>query len=275
MPRRTAARSRPNGTLGARATAVALLLAACTVPSTADPAGSAAPAAPAARDTPSELVVFAAASLSEAFEAIGTEFAATVGGVPVTLNLAGSQTLAAQLREGAPADVFAAADDVQMDVVAAAGLLAGDPQPFAANRLAIAVEPGNPQGVTGLADLARDDLIVVLPAPEVPAGRYARAALDATGVAVAPASLEPDVRAALSKVALGEADATIVYASDLVAAAGRIDGVAIPDATNVAATYPIAVLADAPAPDVAARFVAFVRSERGRALLVEHGFDAP
>ena len=221
------------------------------------------------------IVVFAAASLAEAFAAIGGEFAATDGGAPVTLNLAGSQTLAAQLREGAPADVFAAADTAQMDVVASAGLLAGEPQPFATNRLAVAVEPGNPRGVTGLADLGRDDLIVVLPAEEVPAGRYARAALDAAGVTVAPASLEPDVRAALAKVALGEADATVVYASDLVAAADRVDGVAIPDDVNVVATYPIAVLADAPAPDVAARFVAFVLSERGRALLAEHGFGAP
>ena len=222
-----------------------------------------------------EVVVFAAASLAEAFEAIGTEFAATAGGVPVMLNLAGSQTLAAQLVEGAPADVFASADTARMDVVAAAGRLAGGPQPFATNGLAIAVEPGNPHGIAGPADLRRDDLIVVLPAAEVPAGRYARAMLDAAGVTVAPDSLEPDVRAALSKVALGEADATVVYTSDLVAAAGRVEGVAVPDDVDVVATYPIAVLADAPAPDAAARFVAFVLSPRGRAVLAEHGFGAP
>lgn len=245
--------------------ALAALLAACgTQGDTAGP------------DAPDELVVFAAASLTEAFEALGTAFAATDGGVPVVLNLAGSQTLAAQLVEGAPADVFAAADAVRMAVVAEAGLLAAPAEPFATNRLAIVVEPGNPRGVTGPSDLGREDLVVVLPAEEVPAGRYARQLLAAVGVAVAPASLEPDVRAAVAKVALGEADATIAYASDVASAGGRVDGVAIPDDVDVTATYPIAVLADAPAGvDVAARFVAFVRSEAGGAILAAHGFGAP
>jgi molybdate transport system substrate-binding protein len=226
--------------------------------------------------TPPELVVFAAASLAEAFEALGDAFAATDGGVPVVLNLAGSQTLAAQLVEGAPADVFAAADAVRMGVVAEAGLLAAPAEPFATNHLAIVVEPGNPRGITGPPDLARGDLVVVLPAEEVPAGRYARQVLAAAGVTVAPASLEPDVRAAVAKVALGEADATIAYASDVASADGRVDGVAIPDAVDVTATYPIAVLVDAPAGvDVAARFVAFVRSDAGRAILAAHGFGAP
>ncbi len=267
-PLTLAARPRRSGRGGAPVGRVLVLtLAAALLSGCAED-----PADPAA---PDELVVFAAASLAEAFEAIGAEFAATDGGVPVTLNLAGSQTLAAQLVEGAPADVFASADAARMAVVASAGLLAGDPLPFATNRLAIAIEPGNPSGVAGLGDLAREDLIVVLPAEEVPAGRYARAALAAAGVDVAPASLEPDVRAALAKVALGEADATIVYTSDLVVAADRVHGVAIPAAVNVVASYPIAVLAGAASPDVAARFVAFVRSERGRALLAEHGFGAP
>ena len=229
-----------------------------------------------APDARTELVVFAAASLTEAFEALGDAFAATDGGIPVVLNLAGSQTLAAQLVEGAPADVFAAADAVRMGVVAEAGLLAAPAEPFATNRLAIVVEPGNPRGVTGPAGLARGELVVVLPAEEVPAGRYARQLLAAAGVTVAPASLEPDVRAAVAKVALGEADATIAYASDVANADGRVDGVAIPGDVNVTATYPIAVLADAPAGvDAAAGFVAFVRSEAGRAILAAHGFGAP
>ncbi|MGA0831150.1 MAG: molybdate ABC transporter substrate-binding protein [Nitriliruptoraceae bacterium] len=227
-------------------------------------------------DAPDGLVVFAAASLTEAFEALGTAFAATDGGVPVVLNLAGSQTLAAQLVEGAPADVFAAADAVRMAVVAEAGLLAAPAEPFATNHLAIVVEPGNPRGITGPPDLASGELGVVLPAEEGPAGRYARQLLAAAGVTVAPASLEPDVRAAVAKVALGEADATIAYASDVASADGRVDGVAIPDAVDVTATYPIAVLVDAPAGvDVAARFVAFVRSDAGRAILAAHGFGAP
>ena len=229
----------------------------------------------AAPDAPSELVVFAAASLTEAFAAVGTAFTATEGGAPVVLNLAGSQTLAAQLLEGAPADVFAAADEVRMRVVADAGLLAATPVPFATNRLAIVVEPGNPRGVGGVADLARDALVVVLPAAEVPAGRYARQVLDVAGVDVAPASLEPDVRAAVAKVALGEADATLAYTSDVANASGRVEGVAIPDEVNVTATYPVGVLAATSQPEVAARFVAFLRSDSGREILAAHGFGAP
>ncbi len=258
-------RSRRSVAALASLAALAALLAACSAGGREETASAS-----------DGLVVFAAASLTEAFEALGTAFAATEGGLPVTLNLAGSQTLAAQLVEGAPADVFAAADAVRMAVVAEAGLLAAPAEPFATNHLAIVVEPGNPRGITGPPDLARGDLVVVLPAEEVPAGRYARQVLAAAGVNVAPASLEPDVRAAVAKVALGEADATIAYASDVASADGRVDGVAIPDAVDVTATYPIAVLVDAPAGvDVAARFVAFVRSDAGRAILAAHGFGAP
>lgn len=255
----------PRRTLAALSAPMAFLAACAAGPADAGGSGG-----------PDPLVVFAASSLTEAFEALGAAFATIDGGVPVVLNPAGSQTLAAQLIEGAPADVFAAADATQLARVADAGLLAGPAEPFATNRMAIAVEPGNPRGITDLADLARDDLLVVLPAAEVPAGRYARAVLAAAGVTVVPVSLEPDVRAALSKVTLGEADATIVYTSDVAAAGGRVTGVAIPADLNVIATYPIAVLAGAPAGvDAAARFVAFVRSAEGRRILADHGFDAP
>ncbi len=281
MPPHPARRRRPRaGRTLLLPVLLAATLAACAGGPTAAPAPVPAtdPApVPDPGPGPEALLVLAAASLTEAFEAIGAEFAATDGGVPVTFSFAGSQTLAAQLVEGAPADVFAAADAARMNVVAAAGLLAAGSAPttFATNRLAIAVEPGNPRAVAGLAALARDDLVVVLPVEEVPAGLAARQVLDAAGVAGAPASLERDVRAALTKVALGEADATIVYTSDLVAAAGRVDDVAIPDDVNVVATYPIAVLADATSRAGAERFVAFVLSPRGRAILAEHGFGAP
>jgi molybdate transport system substrate-binding protein len=229
-----------------------------------------------AGDGPSgELVVFAAASLTEAVDALAVAFTAANPEVVVTRNLAGSQTLASQLVEGAPADVFASANTTQMDAVAASVELAGAPATFTANRLAIVVEPGNPLGIEGLGDLADDGLLVVLPAQEVPAGRYAREALDAAGVTVNPVLLERDVRAALSKVALGEADASIVYTSDLVAAGDRVAGVAIPAEDNITATYPIARLADAPNPVAADAFVAFVLSEPGQAILAEHGFTAP
>lgn len=227
-------------------------------------------------DGPSgEVLVFAAASLTEAFEALAAAFTDANPEVVVTLNLAGSQTLASQIAEGAPADVFASADTTQMDAVADTTTLAGEPAVFTANRLAIVVEAGNPRGIGGLADLADDDLLVVLPAEEVPAGRYARQVLQGADVTVTPVSLERDVRAALSKVALGEADASIVYASDLVAAGERVTGVEIPADDNVTAVYPIARLADAPNPVAADAFVAFVLSEPGQAILAEHGFSAP
>lgn len=222
-----------------------------------------------------ELVVFAATSLTDAFDAIRAAFVAANPDAEVVFNRAGSQTLARQVIEGARADVFASANVAQMDVVDEVGELAGDASTFTSNALAIAVEPGNPLGVAGLEDLADPDLLLVLPSEEVPAGRYAREALDAAGVAVTPVSLEQNVRAALAKVELGEADAAIVYASDLVASDGRADGVAIPAEQNVPITYPVAVLADAPNPATAEAFVAFVLSDTGQEILATHGFTAP
>lgn len=250
---------------------LALLLAACG--GTTD--GSDAPATdPGDPRATGELVVFAAASLTDAFEELGDVLESASPGLSVTFNLAGSQTLASQIVEGAPADVFASASGAQMDVVAEAGL-AVDPAPFVTNLLAIAVEPGNPLGITGLEDLARDDVVLVLAGEEVPAGQYAAEALEQAGVAVSPASLEVDVRATLGKVALGEADAAIVYASDVVAAGDTVEGVAIPDEHNVVATYPVAVLADAANPDAAAAFLALLRSDEGLAVLERFGFTAP
>lgn len=222
-----------------------------------------------------ELVVFAAASLNDAFDALGDAFGDEYPDVEVVANFAGSQTLASQIAQGAPADVFAAANTTQMDVVAAAGGLSAAPEVFTTNRLEIAVEPGNPLGIDGLADLTDPGLQLVLPAEEVPAGSYARQALEAAGVTVTPSSLERDVRAALAKVELGEADAAVVYASDLVVADGRAEGVPIPPRYNVAAAYPIAVLADAPNPATAAAFVDFVLGDQGREILAAHGFSAP
>jgi molybdate transport system substrate-binding protein len=240
-----------------------------------DPPGAAAPGAAAPGAVSGELIVFAAASLTDAFEGIARAFTAAHPGVRVTFNLAGSTTLAAQVNQGAPADVLASADTVQMDVVAAAGNLAGEPAVFASNRLMIAVEPGNPFGVTGLEDLAVPGLVLVLPAEDVPAGRYARQALASRGVTVTPASLELDVRATMSRVLLGEADAAIVYESDVIASGGRVEGVAIPREHNVVATYPIVVLAGARNPTAAEAFVAFVLDAEGQAILADHGFTAP
>jgi molybdate transport system substrate-binding protein len=249
------------------ALSLAVLGAACGSPEVdgdADVAGEVA----------GELIVFAAASLTDAFDGLSEAFVDANPDVEVVFNHAGSQTLASQIIEGAPTDVFASADTRQMDAVADEGDLAGEPEIFTSNVLEIAVEPGNPISIAGLADLADPDLVLVLPAEEVPAGRYAREALDAAGIEVTPSSLEQDVRAALSKVELGEADASIVYASDIVASDGA-EGVVIPAEQNVAASYPIAMLADAPNATAGEAFVAFVLSDAGQEILTAYGFVTP
>lgn len=222
-----------------------------------------------------QVTVFAAASLTDAFGDIAAAFETANPGLTVAFNFAGSQQLAGQIVEGAPADVFASASPAQTDVVVAAGLAAHEPVDFAGNRLEIAVEPGNPLLITGLADLDRDDIVLVLAAPEVPAGHYAAEALTAAGVEVHPASLDNDVRAALAKVELGEADAAVVYRSDIDAAGEGVEGVTIPEDQNVVATYPVTVLTAARNADAAEAFVAFVMSAAGQQILRDHGFAGP
>ncbi|MPZ88594.1 MAG: molybdate ABC transporter substrate-binding protein [Nitriliruptorales bacterium] len=221
-----------------------------------------------------EVTVFAAASLTGAFEDLGEAFVERNPEAEMTFNFAGSQQLAGQIVHGAPADVFASANPTQMDVVADADLLASEPEVFATNLLEIAVEPGNPLGIQGLEDLAAPEVTLVLAAPDVPAGQYAAEALDGAGVEVDPASLEIDVRAALSKVALGEADAGIVYVSDMTAHDG-VEGVAIPGEQNIRASYPIATVASSPNPGAASAFVRFTRFGPGQRILADHGFGAP
>jgi len=247
-----------------------VLLAACGGGETAE---EASPLAPAAGE--GEVLVFAAASLTDAFNELGMMFTEENRDATVTFNFASSSQLATQITEGAPADVFASANQTQMDVVGDADLLEGESQQFTSNLLAIAVEPGNPLGVTGLADLANPELTLILATEEVPAGQYAREALDAAGVTAEPASLEVDVRAVLSRVTLGEADAGIVYASDITAAGADVEGVEIPEEENVVASYPIAALTDAPNPDGAAAFIEFVLSDDGLAVLGKYGFTEP
>lgn len=227
-------------------------------------------AATACADRGPSLTVLAASSLTDAFEAIERDVEARLD-VDVRVSVAGSQQLATQVVEGAPADVLATADEVQMQRVADEGLVAAGPTVFARNRLAIVTGPE--VAVDGLAGLADSDLDVVLAAPEVPAGRYARQALDAAGVSVDPVSLEPNVRAVLAKVRLGEADAGIVYATDLPPDPdAQVRGRALPDGVGPEATYSIAVLAGAPHPDLARAFVDHVLSRDGRARLSELGF---
>jgi len=264
----------PRWRRGLLAAVLALLAAACGQTGAAS-SNAPAPARSGTGQLSGELTVFAAASLTDAFERLGAIFESDHPGVTVTFNFAGSQQLATQIVEGAPADVFASASGAQMDVVANAGLVAGEPVAIATNRLEIAVEPGNPNDIADLSDLARDDVTVVLTAEDVPAGQYAREALDAAGITVAPVSLETDVRAVLAKVALGEADAGIVYASDIVAAGDDVTGVEIPAAQNVTATYPAAVVSDSPNPAAAQAFLRFLTSDAARETLRQLGFSAP
>ncbi|MQA62070.1 MAG: molybdate ABC transporter substrate-binding protein [Actinophytocola sp.] len=220
------------------------------------------------------LTVYAAASLTESFTTLADQFEADHPGVDVQVNFGGSSRLAQQIAEGAPADVFASADEAAMDVVARAGRLAGKPATFATNRLTIAVEPGNPMRVNGIADLARDALTVVMCAEQVPCGRAARHLIRDAGITVRPASEEPDVKSVLGKVRAGEADAGLVYVTDVLAENGTVDAVKVPEAAAVANRYPIATIADAVEPSLARDFEKFVLGDRGLRVFKAAGFGS-
>jgi molybdate transport system substrate-binding protein len=217
--------------------------------------------------------VFAAASLTAPFQAIAAAFERAHAGQVVELHFAGTPQLALQIREGAAADVFAAADQPNMQKVVDAGEVDGAPVEFARNRLAIAVPAANPRRLGRLSDLGRADLKVALCGPDVPAGRYAREALRKAGVTVRSVSDEPSVKALVSKVQLGELDAAIVFVTD--ATATGVRGLPLDPAHDVVASYPIALLAGAGNRAAGAAFVAFVRGADGRALLAAHGFELP
>ncbi|HEY0636876.1 MAG TPA: molybdate ABC transporter substrate-binding protein [Pseudonocardiaceae bacterium] len=238
------------------------------------PAGCGAAGAPSAGGSGSEpageVVVFAAASLTDTFTRLGEDFEAANPGVTVTLNFAGSSALAQQITQGAPADVFAAAAPAPMRQAGAT-----DPATFALNTLQIAVPAGNPAGVSGLADLGDPARTVALCAEQVPCGAAALAAFTAAGITPRPDTLEQDVRAVLAKVRLGEVDAGLVYRTDVRAAGDDVEGIDFPEATQAVNEYPIAVLPQAPNAATARAFVAFVLSDHGRAVLTAAGFDLP
>jgi molybdate transport system substrate-binding protein len=219
------------------------------------------------------VLVFAAASLTDAFEEIATTFEVRRPEFDVQLNLAGSSSLRAQILEGAPADVFVSADTSNMDQVIEAGEAAASAT-LATNSLQIAVPAGNPAGVTGLSDFARDELLIGLCAEGVPCGDFGRQALANARVTAAVDTNEPDVRALLVKIEAGELDAGIVYVTDVLAG-DRVEGVDIPAEVNVAAANLIAALTHAPNPDGADAFVTFAISEEARAILARYGFSLP
>lgn len=223
------------------------------------------------------LSVFAAASLQPAFEPLGEAFTKAHPGVTFTFTFDGSSVLATQLLEGAQADVFASADEAKMRKITSAGLARGKASGFASSELMIAVAPGNPLGIKTLADLARataqgSDPTVVLCDTEVPCGRAAKTLLERDGVSFKPASREQNVTAVLTKVRSGEADAGLVYVSDVVRANGEVDGIDIAGAEAAAGSYVVAPLKAAASPEAAAAFADFLHSDEAQMLLRKLGF---
>jgi molybdate transport system substrate-binding protein len=229
-----------------------------------------------AASTPSEAVagtvtVFAAASLTGTFTQLGKDLEAVHPGVKVVFNFAGSSALAQQINQGAPADVFASAAPKNMDQVTDKGTAAT----FAKNRLEIAVPKGNPGKITGLADFGDAAKKIALCAEQVPCGAAAKKVFEAARITAKPDSLEQDVKAALTKVSLGEVDAALVYKTDVQAAAGKVDGIEFPEADKAINDYLIATLTEAPNAAGAKAFVDYVLSGRGRTVLSKAGFDTP
>jgi molybdate transport system substrate-binding protein len=280
---------------GISALVAALWLAACASLAVSAPGGL-APASPSAQpgeqfaSSPTEssatLYIFAAASLTEAFDGITRSFEASHPGVHLVLNFAGSQQLAQQINQGAPADVFASANQKQMDAVIADGrIAAGSEQAFVKNRLVVIIPADNPAQITSLQDLSKADLRLVLAAKEVPVGQYTLDFLEKAnqGAGFDPAykeavlgnvvSYEDNVKAVLSKVALGEADAGVVYTSDISGEnASRVMQIEIPTELNVVATYPIAPIQDSTSGDLAEAFINAVLSAEGQNSLTKYGF---
>ncbi|GGR24097.1 molybdate-binding protein [Streptomyces cinereoruber] len=262
-----------------RRTAAAVLTAALLVPLAAcgsddtkkdtggSPASGSASGAPAAN-----LTVLAAASLTDVFKEAGAAYEKSHPGTKLTFSFAGSQELVAQVSQGSPADVLVTADTKSMDKVRAD---TGTPAIIAKNRLVIATGEGNPHKVDDLKDLADTKLKVVLAAPEVPAGKYSKQILDKQKIAVKPVSQEPNVRAVLSKVELGEADAGLVYRTDAESAKDKVDAVEIPDDQNAVAQYPAATLKESKNAEAATAFVAWLSSPEGQKILQDAGFQKP
>jgi molybdate transport system substrate-binding protein len=253
--------------IGAAAT---LLLAGCGGSSTGS---SAAPTS--AASAAQTLTVLAAASLTESFTALGKQFETDHPGVTVKFNFAGSSDLAQQIVQGAPADVFAAASDTTMKTVTDASLTAAPPTVFAKNILQIATPPGNPKGIATFADLAKPDLKVIVCAAQVPCGAAAAKIEKATNITIKPVSEESDVKSVLSKVESGDADAGLVYVTDVNSAGDKVQGVNFPEASKAVTNYPIAVLKNAPAADLAKQFEAVVTGDLGQKALEQAGFAKP
>ncbi|MFF4863047.1 molybdate ABC transporter substrate-binding protein [Streptomyces sp. NPDC001231] len=261
---------------GVAGAAALLALSACSSSSSDDSSsagsGTSASAAPKLSGT---VTVFAAASLKESFTTLGKQFEQQHPGTKVTFNFGGSDSLAASITSGAPADVFAAASTKTMAIVTDKKDAAGTPVTFVRNQLEIATAPGNPDKISSLKDLTRSGLKVVLCDKTVPCGAAAQKVLDASRLKLTPVSYEQDVKSALTKVELKEADAALVYKTDVQAAAGRVQGVEFPESAEAVNDYPITLLKNAPNATAAKAFVELVTSAEGQNVLTGAGFLKP
>lgn len=219
------------------------------------------------------ITVAAASSLTGAFTEAKAQFEASHPGTTITLSFASSSSIARQIADGAPIDVFASADNESMAKVAEQ--IVGRASTFTTNTLEIMVAEGNPLGIGSVADLSRPDLVYITCPPEVPIGAYAATVLNNAGVTVTPSSLEPDVKGIVTKITAGEADAGIVYTTDVVAAGDRASGVVIPMKQNVMASYPIARMKRAKHNSTAAAWIEFIEGAEGQSILTQFGFVAP
>jgi molybdate transport system substrate-binding protein len=249
-------------------TLAALLLVTATAacsdddPDAGDPGG----------DGGTTLTVFAAASLTSSFEQLGESFEKSHEGVQVDFNFAGSSDLVAQVQSGAPADVLASADEANMEKLTADDLQGSDPELFATNTLEIATPPDNPADVQSLEDLADRDINLVICAPEVPCGAASQSVAEAAGVTLQPDSEEQSVTDVLGKVTSGEADAGLVYVTDVISAGDAVQGIELPESASVVNSYPIATVAGSENADLAQEFVDLVLSDEGQQVLGDAGF---
>jgi molybdate transport system substrate-binding protein len=260
-------RKRPARLIAAVGVSVAVILGGAP---TGVAVGSASPHA--ATKAQGEITVLAASSLTEAFTQIGTDFETANPDASVTFSFNASSTLVTQIQQGVPADVFASADESNMDKLVDGGQVTAAPTVFAHNRLSIAVAPGNPKHIKTLADTVDPEVTLVLCAPEVPCGKFAVEAYGNAGLDVPAVPYAANVKDAVSKVALGEADAAIVYTTDVKAAKGDIVRVKIPTKVNVLATYPAAPIETSQNPSTAKAFVKYLASTKGQATLRKFGF---
>ncbi|MFB7500680.1 molybdate ABC transporter substrate-binding protein [Streptomyces sp. NPDC056161] len=260
--------------------AVLMALSACSSSddsssSTSGSSSSASGSSSASPKLSGTVTVFAAASLQESFTELGKEFEKQHPGTKVSFNFGGSDTLAASITGGAPADVFAAASAKTMATVTDKNDAAGTPATFVRNQLEIATLPGNPDKISSLKDLTKSGLKVVLCDKTVPCGAAAQKALDASKLKLTPVSYEQDVKSALTKVELKEADAAVVYQTDVKAAGDKVEGVNFPESAKAVNDYPIVLLKNAPNAEAAKAFIALVQSTEGQQVLSEAGFLKP